>query len=132
MKKLTHLLKKYWFLALLASGFMVAEVYVDLYQPRMMQLIVDEGILGLSSNGVSNLNLVISTGIRMLLIVLFGGLCGIGSALFTNVTGQGYGNDIRKACLDLFATIGALRRESDEEIAVPSDGHSESRVRQQI
>jgi len=37
-----------------------------------------------------------------------------------------------KACLDLFATIGALRRESDEEIAVHSDGHSESRVRQQI
>ena len=100
MKKLTHLLKKYWFLALLASGFMVAEVYVDLYQPRMMQLIVDEGILGLSSNGVSNLNLVISTGIRMLLIVLFGGLCGIGSALFTNITGQSYGNDIRKACFE--------------------------------
>ena len=100
MKKLTHLLKKYWFLALLASGFMVAEVYVDLYQPRMMQLIVDEGILGMSSNGVSNLNLVISTGIRMLLIVLLGGLCGIGSALFTNVTGQSYGNDIRKACFE--------------------------------
>ena len=100
MKKLTHLLKKYWFLALLASGFMVAEVYVDLYQPRMMQLIVDEGILGLSSNGVSNLNLVISTGIRMLLIVLLGGLCGIGSALFTNITGQSYGNDIRKACFE--------------------------------
>lgn len=37
-----------------------------------------------------------------------------------------------KACLDLFATIGALRRESDEEIAVPFDGHSKSRVRQQI
>ena len=100
MKKLTHLLKKYWFLALLASSFMVAEVYVDLYQPRMMQLIVDEGILGLSSNGVSNLNLVISTGIRMLLIVLLGGLCGIGSALFTNITGQSYGNDIRKACFE--------------------------------
>ena len=100
MKKLTHLLKKYWFLALLASGFMVAEVYVDLYQPRMMQLIVDEGVLGLSSNVVSNLNLVISTGIRMLLIVLLGGLCGIGSALFTNITGQSYGNDIRKACFE--------------------------------
>ena len=46
MKSLLKHLKKYWFLALLASGFMVAEVYVDLYQPRMMQRIVDEGILG--------------------------------------------------------------------------------------
>ncbi len=100
MGKLLKHLKKYWLLALLASGFMVAEVYVDLYQPRMMQRIVDEGILGVSSGGVSNLDLVISTGIRMLLIVIAGGLCGIGSALFTNIAGQNYGNDIRKACFE--------------------------------
>ena len=100
MGKLLKALKKYWLLALLASGFMVAEVYVDLYQPRMMQRIVDEGILGVSSGGVSNLDLVISTGVRMLLIVLAGGLCGIGSGLFTNITGQNYGNDIRKACFE--------------------------------
>ena len=100
MKSLLKHLKKYWFLALLASGFMVAEVYVDLYQPRMMQRIVDEGILGINSGGVSNLDLVISTGVRMLLIVILGGLCGIGSALFTNITGQNYGNDIRKACFE--------------------------------
>ena len=66
----------------------------------MMQRIVDEGILGINSGGVSNLDLVISTGIRMLLIVIVGGLCGIGSALFTNITGQNYGNDIRKACFE--------------------------------
>lgn len=100
MGKLLKHLKKYWLLALLASGFMVAEVYVDLYQPRMMQRIVDEGILGVNSGGVSNLDLVISTGIRMMLIVIAGGLCGIGSALFTNIAGQNYGNDIRKACFE--------------------------------
>ena len=88
MGKLLQYLKKYWLFALLASGFMVAEVYVDLYQPRMMQRIVDEGILGVNNGGVSNLDLVISTGLRMLLIVLVGGLCGIGSGLFTNITGQ--------------------------------------------
>ena len=49
LKLLFRFMKKYWYLALLASGFMIAEVYVDLYQPRMMALIVDEGILGLSS-----------------------------------------------------------------------------------
>ena len=100
MGKLLKHLKKYWLLALLASGFMVAEVYVDLYQPRMMQRIVDEGILGVNSGGVSNLDLVISTGIRMMLIVIAGGLCCIGSALFTNIAGQNYGNDIRKACFE--------------------------------
>ena len=98
MKVLLRLLKKYWYLAFLASAFMIAEVYVDLYQPRMMQRIVDEGILGLSSNGVSDLNLVISTGIRMVLVVIAGGMCGVLSGVFSNVTGQSYGNDIRKAC----------------------------------
>ena len=93
-------MKKYWYMALLASAFMIAEVYVDLYQPRMMALIVDEGILGLSSGGVSNLGLVISTGFRMLLVVVAGGLCGLLSALFTNIAGQGCGNEIRKLCFD--------------------------------
>ena len=85
---------------MLASAFMIAEVYVDLYQPRMMALIVDEGILGLASGGVSNLGLVISTGSRMLLVVIAGGLCGLLSALFANITGQGCGNEIRKLCFD--------------------------------
>ena len=100
LKLLFRFMKKYWYLALLASGFMIAEVYVDLYQPRMMALIVDEGILGLSSGGVSNLSLVISTGVKMLLVVIAGGLCGLLSAVFTNVTGQGCGNEIRKLCFN--------------------------------
>ena len=93
-------MKQYWYMALLAAGFMIAEVYVDLYQPRMMALIVDEGILGLSSGGISNLGLVVSTGLKMLLIVIAGGLCGLLSALFTNMTGQGCGNEIRKLCFN--------------------------------
>lgn len=98
MRILIKLLKKYWYFAVLAAGFMVAEVYVDLYQPRMMATIVDDGILGLNNGGVSNLQLVISTGIKMLLVVLAGGICGMLSGVFSNVTGQNYGNDIRKAC----------------------------------
>ncbi len=93
-------MKKYWITAVLAAGFMIAEVYVDLYQPRMMAFIVDEGVLGLSNGGVSDLGLVISTGLKMLLVVLAGGLCGLLSAVFSNITGQGCGNDIRKRCFD--------------------------------
>ena len=100
LKLVLRFLKKYWYTAMLASAFMIAEVYVDLYQPRMMALIVDEGILGLASGGVSNLGLVISTGSRMLLVVIAGGLCGMLSALFANITGQGCGNEIRKLCFD--------------------------------
>ena len=83
---------------MLASLFMVAEVYVDLYQPRMMEVIVDRGILGVGNNGVSDLWLILSTGIRMLLVVLAGGVCGLLSAVCTNVAGQGCGNNLRKAC----------------------------------
>ena len=98
MKTLWKLLRKYCFFALLASLFMVAEVYVDLYQPRMMATIVDDGILGLNNGGVSDVGLVLHTGIKMLLVVLAGGAFGILSGTFTNITGQNYGNDIRKAC----------------------------------
>ena len=100
LKLVFRFMKKYWYMALLAAGFMIAEVYVDLCQPRMMALIVDEGILGLSSGGVSDLGLVVSTGLKMLLVVIAGGLCGLLSALFTNMTGQGCGNEIRKLCFN--------------------------------
>ena len=45
-------LKKYWLFAILAPLFMVGEVLADLVQPRLMSTIVDEGVLGLSNNGV--------------------------------------------------------------------------------
>ena len=98
MKTMLKLLKRYWYFAILAAGFMIAEVYVDLYQPRMMEKIVNNGILGLDNNGVSDINLVVSVGIRMLIVVIAGGLCGILSGVFANVTGQNYGNDVRKTC----------------------------------
>ena len=100
MKLIFRFMKKYWYMALLASAFMIGEVFIDLLQPRMMAEIVNEGILGLSNGGKSDLNLVINTGIRMMLVVIGGGLCGLLSAVFTNMTGQGAGNDIRKLCFE--------------------------------
>lgn len=90
-------LKKYWHFALPASVFMVLEVYVDLRQPRLMAEIVDQGILGLSNGGVSDIGIVTSTGIRMILVVIFGGLCGILSGVCTNLCSQNFGNDVRKS-----------------------------------
>ena len=91
-------LKKYWLFAVLASLFMVGEVVVDLYQPRLMETIVDQGILGIGNDGVSDIPLIASTGIRMVIIVILGGVSGILSAVFTNLCAQNYGNDVRKAC----------------------------------
>lgn len=91
-------LKKYWYLGLLASLFMVCEVAIDLYQPRLMETIVDSGVLGLDRGGTPDTELIVSTGLRMLLIVIAGGCCGILSGVFTNLCAQNYGNDVRKDC----------------------------------
>ncbi|HBE08958.1 MAG TPA: multidrug ABC transporter ATP-binding protein [Lachnospiraceae bacterium] len=77
---------------------MVGEVVVDLFQPKMMQKIVDEGILGIGNGGNSDVHLVVVTGIKMILVVLAGCLSGVLSAVFTNIAGQNFGNDIRKYC----------------------------------
>ena len=61
MGRILSYMKKYWFLALLASAFMVGEVFVDLLQPRLMEIIVDRGILGLDRGGVPDPGLVVGT-----------------------------------------------------------------------
>ena len=89
-------LKKYWLFFILAPLFMLGEVSMDLLQPRLMADIVDEGVLGLSSGGVGNMELIIHTGLRMIGLVLFGCFCGVMSGVFANLCSQNYGNDIRK------------------------------------
>ena len=98
--KLLKFARKYWPLVLLGPLFMVLEVSVDLYQPRMMELIVDRGILGLGNAGRSDIRLVTSTGIRMILLVIAGGCFGILSGVCANIAGQSFGNNVRKACFD--------------------------------
>lgn len=95
MKKL---LMKYWFFALLAPLFMLGEVTMDLAQPKMMRVIIDEGVLGLSNNNIGDINLIISMGIKMIGIVILGGVSGVLSGVFANLFSQNWGNDVRKAC----------------------------------
>lgn len=90
-------LKKYWVFALLAPLFMAGEVFMDLLQPRLMATIVDEGVLGISNNGIGDLGLILNTGVRMILTVAFGACCGMMSGVFANMCSQNFGNDIRKA-----------------------------------
>ena len=90
-------LKKYWFWAILAPIFMAGEVTMDLLQPRLMSTIVDDGVLGLSNNNVGDLQLVITTGLRMIGLVVIGGFCGVMSGVFANLCSQPFGNDVRKA-----------------------------------
>lgn len=89
-------LKKYWYFALLAPLFMLGEVSMDLLQPRLMSRIIDDGVLGLNNQNVGDMQLVISTGIRMIVLVLFGCFCGVMSGVFSNLCSQNFGNDVRK------------------------------------
>lgn len=57
---------KYWIFVLLAPLCMAGEALVDLIQPKMMSVIVDQGVLGLNSGGVGNLSLVLSEGLKMI------------------------------------------------------------------
>lgn len=110
-------LKKYWFFALLAPLFMAGEVVMDLLQPRLMATIVDEGVLGLSNNGVGDLNLILTTGIRMILTVALGACCGVMSGVFANLCSQNFGNDIRK---DAFERIMSLSFEQTDKFSTGS------------
>lgn len=83
---------------ILAALLMVGEVSIDLIQPSLMSRIVDEGVLGLYNNGAGDLSLIIQLGLRMIVLVLFGCLCGSLNSVFCQIACQNAGNLIRKDC----------------------------------
>ncbi len=104
-------LKKYWLWCLLAPIFMLGEIAMDLIQPDMMADIVDNGVLK------SDMSVIINTGVRMVILVLFGAFCGIMSGVFANFAAQRFGNDLRK---DLFAKIMKLSFQQIDEVSTGS------------
>lgn len=89
-------LKPYWYCCILAPLFMLGEIAMDMLQPAMMAVIVDDGVLG------GNLSIILSMGLKMVLLIVFGGTTGILCSVFANTAAQRVGNDIRK---DLFGQI---------------------------
>lgn len=104
-------LKKYWIFCLLAPLFMLGEVAMDLIQPDMMADIVDNGVLE------NDIGLIISVGMRMILLVMVGGLCGVLCGVFANIAAQNFGNDLRK---DLFSKIMSLSFQQTDKISTGS------------
>lgn len=98
-------IKQYLPFAILAALFMIGEVSMDLVQPRIMSRIVDDGVLGLNNNGVGDLGLIWQLGIRMIGLVLFGGLCGSLNNIFVHMSGQNIGNEMRKDCFRKIMTF---------------------------
>lgn len=89
-------IKKYLPFAVIAAVFMVGEVLMDLIQPTIMSRIVDEGVLGVSNQGVGNLQIVWTLGLQMIGLVILGGFCGSMNNVFVQIAGQNIGNEMRK------------------------------------
>ena len=89
-------LKPYWLYCVLAPLFMLGELTMDMLQPEMMATIVDDGVLA------SNMQVIWTEGLRMILLVAFGGSSGVLCGVFANIAAQRFGNDVRK---DLFSRM---------------------------
>ena len=116
-------LKPYWFYALLCSLCMIGEVVCDLFLPRHMAKIIDEGIK------LSNLSVIYEHGIYMVLIAIAGGIAGFLSALFGAIASRKFGNSLRKECFakaihfsweqtDKFTTGSLITRITNDVIAL--------------
>ena len=98
-------IRKYLHFAILAALFMIGEVLMDLIHPGLMSSIVDQGVLGMENGGVGDLNLIWQLGLQMILLVLFGGVCGSMNNVFVHLSAQNIGNEMRKDCFRRIMTF---------------------------
>ncbi len=115
MRKLFRYLKPYWFIAIFSPLFMIAEVLVDLSLPKIMSTIVNDSIYAATIE--EGLAVVSANGIKMMILVLLGGLTGLGAAGFASAASQSFGNDLRR---DTFSHVMALSPEQTDKFTVGS------------
>ncbi|MBQ7090546.1 MAG: ABC transporter ATP-binding protein, partial [Clostridia bacterium] len=109
--KLIRYLKPYWFWALLTPLTMIGEVIADLLQPKLMSVLVNEGVLQ------NDQSLLISVGLRMLLIVALGGLAGTSCGVFASLASQNFACDLRK---DVFKSAMSLSFQQTDKFTTGS------------
>lgn len=109
--KLSKYLKPYALFAVLTHLSMVGEVLGDLLQPKLMSKIVDDGVLG------QDMNLIIRTGLLMLLVLIGGGACGIAASAFGGIASQSFSRDLR---VDVFKRVMGLSFEQTDKFTTGS------------
>ena len=109
--KLSVYVKPYIFFAILAPLFMVGEVMIDLMQPTLMSRIVDEGVIA------GNMPLIWELGLRMIILTLIGGACGIACGYFANYVSLNFGSDLRNA---VFSKVMSLSIEQTDKFTTGS------------
>ncbi len=109
--KLLKYLKPYWFWAVLSPLTMIGEVMADLWQPKLMEKLINEGVLQ------SNQELLVAVGLRMLLVVLLGGISGSLCSVFASLASQNFACDLRK---DVFRSTMALSFQQTDKFTTGS------------
>lgn len=109
--KLSKYLKPYALFAVLTPLSMVGEVLGDLLQPKLMSKIVDDGVLG------QDMNLIVRTGLLMLLVLIGGGACGIAASAFGGIASQSFSRDLR---VDVFKRVMGLSFEQTDKFTTGS------------
>lgn len=109
--KLSKYLKPYALFAVLTPLSMVGEVLGDLLQPKLMSKIVDDGVLG------QDMDLIIRTGLLMLLVLIGGGACGIAASAFGGIASQSFSRDLR---VDVFKRVMGLSFEQTDKFTTGS------------
>ena len=104
-------MKPYALFAVLTPLSMVGEVLGDLLQPKLMSKIVDDGVLG------QDMNLIIRTGLLMLLVLIGGGACGIAASAFGGIASQSFSRDLR---VDVFKRVMGLSFEQTDKFTTGS------------
>lgn len=109
--KLSKYLKPYALFAVLTPLSMVGEVLGDLLQPKLMSKIVDDGVLS------QDMDLIIRTGLLMLLVLIGGGACGIAASAFGGIASQSFSRDLR---VDVFRRVMGLSFEQTDKFTTGS------------
>ena len=94
--KLIKYLKPYALFVILAPLMMVIEVFMDLQQPALMAVVINDGILG------GDVNVIVYSCLKMLGAAIIGLVGGFGCSVFAMLASQNYSADLRG---DLFRKV---------------------------
>ncbi len=109
--KLAKYLKPYKLFAILTPLAMCGEVIGDLLQPIFMSQIVDDGVLG------KNMDIIIASGVLMILFLIIGGGCGIAASAFGGIASQSFARDLR---VDAFKKVMGLSFQQTDKFTTGS------------
>jgi ATP-binding cassette subfamily B multidrug efflux pump len=97
--RLVRFTKPYWKLSLISLLLLTAVVATDLAIPRLIQVIVDQGI------AQKNMAVVIHTSLLMVGITILALFLATGNSIFSVMAGAGFGRDLRRALFEKIQTL---------------------------